>query len=233
MSDGVYAGYSGAIAALEDLEVIANNIANVGTTGFRRHQTNFESVYGDLLSFVRVSSSRIDLSPGSRQLTSDPLHAAVDGDGFFVVNAADGSELYTRRGDFHIDAQGQLALPNGQPVQGQGGSLVVPLDSRAELLPDGSLATEAGPIGRLRLVRFADSSGLEKVGGSLLKATAGVVPQDVENPRIAIGFVENSNVNLAAEMVGLIQASRAFEAAMRTVLIDDELTQSVVDRMLT
>ena len=228
MSDGVYAGYSGAIAALEDLEVIANNIANVGTTGFRRHQTNFESVYGDLLSFVRVSSSRIDLSPGSRQLTSDPLHAAVDGDGFFVVNAADGSELYTRRGDFHVDSQGQLALPNGQP----GGSLVVPLGSRAELLPDGSLATEAGPIGRLRLVRFADSTGLEKVGGSLLKATAGVVPEDVENPHIAIGFVENSNVNLASEMVGLIQASRAFEAAMRTVLIDDELTQSVVDRML-
>ena len=84
----------------------------------------------------------------------------------------------------------------------------------------------------MRVVRFADSSGLQKVGGSLLAATAGVVAQDVESPHLAIGLVENSNVNLAAEMVGLIQASRAFEAAMRTVLIDDELAQSVVNRIL-
>ena len=231
MSDGIYAAYSGAIASLEDLEVIANNVANVGTAGFRRHQTNFESVYGHQLSFVRASSSRIDLSPGSRQLTNNPLHAAIEGDGFFAVTRADGTELYTRRGDFHIDAGGRLVLPNGLPVQGEAGSLVIPEGSRAELTRDGTVMTEAGPIGRLRQVRFSDPSVLEKVGESLL-AAAGAVPEDVDNPGVAVGSVESSNVNLAAEMVGLIQASRAFEAAMRSVVIDDELTQAVIDRML-
>ncbi len=233
MSDGIYAAYTGAIASLEDLEVIANNVANVGTAGFRRHQTNFESVYGNQLSFVRASSSRIDLSPGSRQLTSNPLHAAIDGDGFFAVTRADGTELYTRRGDFRIDAGGQLVLPNGLVVQGEGGSLVVPEGARAELTRDGTLTTETGPIGRLRQVRFGDASELEKVGESLLAAVGGAVPEDVSSPGVAVGFVESSNVNLAAEMVGLIQASRAFEAAMRTVVIDDELTQAVINRMLT
>ena len=182
MSDGIYAAYAGAIASLEDLEVIANNVANVGTSGFRRHQTNFESVYGSQLAFVRASSSRIDLSPGSRQATNNPLHAAIDGDGFFAVTRADGTELFTRRGDFRIDAGGQLVLPNGLPVQGEAGSLVIPQGSRAELTRDGTLMTEAGPIGRLRQVRFGDSSVLEKVGESLLAAAAGAVPEDVSSP---------------------------------------------------
>lgn len=232
MSDAVYAAYTGALANLEDLEVIANNVANASTTGFRRHQTNFESVYGQALSFVRVSSSRIDLSPGARQATNDPLHAAIDGDAFFVVTGADGSELYTRRGDFRVDAGGQLVLPNGLAVQGDGGALVVPAGARAELGPDGSLLTEDGPIGRLRQVRFEDGSQLQKLGDSLLGAVAGAAPQDVDAPRLAVGFVEGSNVNLAAEMVGLIQASRAFEAAMKTVQIDDELVQSLIERTL-
>ncbi len=232
MSDGIYAAYSGAIASLEDLEVIANNVANVGTAGFRRHQTNFESVYGNQLSFVRASTSRIDMSPGSRQLTNNRLHAAIEGDGFFAVTRSDGTELYTRRGDFRIDASGQLVLPNGIPVLGEAGSLVIPEGSRAELTPDGTLMTEAGPIGRLRQVRFTDSSVLEKVGESLLAAAAGAAAEDGDTPGVAVGFVESSNVNLAAEMVGLIQASRAFEAAMRSVVIDDELTQAVIDRIL-
>ena len=70
------------------------------------------------------------------------------------------------------------------------------------------------------------------MGESLLAASPGTVPEDVDNPGVAVGAVESSNVNLAAEMVGLIQASRAFEAAMRSVVIDDELTQAVIDRML-
>ncbi|MEE9281579.1 MAG: flagellar hook basal-body protein [Myxococcota bacterium] len=232
MPDAIYAAYTGAIANLEDLEVIANNVANVGTSGFRRHQTNFESVYGPILSFVRVSGSRIDLSPGARKATNDPLHGAIEGDGLFVITGSDGTELYTRRGDFRVDAQGQLVLPNGLAVQGEGGALVVPPGSRAELTADGTVLTEAGPIGRLKQVRFADGSELEKVGNSLLAAAPGAAPEDVSDPKIAVGFVEGSNVNLAAEMVGLIQATRAFEAAMRTVLINDELTASLIQRMM-
>lgn len=232
MSDGIYAAYAGAIASLEDLEVISNNVANASTTGFRRHQTTFESVYGNLLSFVRVSNSRIDLSPGSHQSTNNPLHAAIDGDGFFVVTGSNGTELYTRRGDFRIDVQGQLVLPNGLPVQGEGGALVVPEGSRAELTSDGTLVTDDGPIGRLRQVRFADASSLQKVGGTLLAAVDGASAEAVESPKVAVGFIESSNVNLSAEMVNLIQASRAFEAMMRSVLIDDELTQNLIDRIL-
>jgi flagellar basal body rod protein FlgG len=131
-----------------------------------------------------------------------------------------------------MDVQGQLVLPNGLPVQGEGGALVIPQGSRAELTSDGTLVTEDGPIGRLRQVRFSDASSLQKVGETLLAAVDGAAAEAVDSPKVAVGFVESSNVNLSAEMVGLIQATRAFEAMMRSVLIDDELTQNLIDRVL-
>jgi flagellar basal body rod protein FlgG len=88
--------------------------------------------------------------------------------------------------------------------------------------------TQAGPIGRLRVVSFADPSLLEKAGNSLIRALPGADPQPIDTPRVSVGFVEGSNVNLAAEMASMIQTARSFEAAMRSLRTEDELTQSLL-----
>jgi flagellar basal body rod protein FlgG len=111
---------------------------------------------------------------------------------------------------------------------GSGGSLKIPTGSTAAFLSDGTLTTEDGPIGKLRIVTFDDPAALSKAGDSLISAGPTAGARDVEEPRIGVGFVEASNVNLAAEMVALIQASRAFEAAVKSIRTSDEMTASLI-----
>jgi flagellar basal body rod protein FlgG len=228
MSTGMYIAYSGASSAQAQLDVIANNVANASTTGFRRDQTLFDTVLGAAMPFARVADGQVDLAPGTHQLTKNPLNAAIDGEGFFVVQDGSGTEFYTRRGDFRINPAGELVLPNGLAVMGSGGSLTIPAGTTPRFLGDGTLTTEHGPIGRLRIVTFEDPSALSKAGGSLIAATPGAGVQDVETPRIGAGFVEASNVNLAGEMVALIQASRSFEASLQSIRVNDEMTQTLI-----
>lgn len=228
MPSGIYIAYTGAVAAQSELDVIANNVANVGTSGYRRDHAVFDTVLAAAMPYARIQPGQIDLSPGTHQPTNSPLHAAIDGDGFFVIQDAQGNEFYTRRGDFRLNAAGELVLPNGLPVQGQGGPLAVPPGARAELRADGTLTTENGPIGRLRIVRFADPAGLSKHGRSLIAASPEAGQEEVDNPRIAVGFVEASNVNLSQEMVGLIIATRAFESIMQSLRANDQLTQQLI-----
>jgi len=228
MSSGIYTAYSGAIASTEELEIIANNIANSGTTGYKRDHVRFDTVLGASMPFARAAEDRIDLATGPTRLTGNPLNAAVDGKGFFVIQGEGGQELYTRRGDFTLSGTGNLVLPNGQPVLGTGGPLALPPGARGELRGDGTLVADGTVVGKLRIVEFEDSSQLLKAGNSAIAAGPGAQPVEVENTRVAVGFVEESNVNLAAELVGMIQAQRSFEATMNSLLANDELTDSLI-----
>jgi flagellar basal body rod protein FlgG len=228
MPGGVYVAYTGAAAELAQLEVIANNIANADTAGFRRDRTVFDTVLAAAMPYAGVSEGSIDLTPGTPRLTGEPLHAALEEQGFFVVEGEGGEPLYTRRGDFRVDSQGRLVLPNGQAVLGEGGPIAIPAGQAASLRGDGAIETADGLVGRLQVVRFADPGRLEKVGNSLIRALPGAAPEAVDQPRVAVGFVEAANVSLAAEVAALIQTARAFEAAMRGLSTHDELTQSLL-----
>jgi flagellar basal body rod protein FlgG len=229
MGDGIYVAYTGVEAELAELESIANNIANASTSGFRRDRTTFDTVLAAAMPFASIQSGAMDLTPGTPQLTGNPVHGALQGENaFFAVEGEGGEVLYTRRGDFRLDAQGRLVLPNGRPVLGEGGALSIPQGSSAQLRGDAVVETQAGPIGRLRVVSFADPSLLEKAGNSLIRALPGADPQPIDTPRVSVGFVEGSNVNLAAEMASMIQTARSFEAAMRSLRTEDELTQSLL-----
>jgi flagellar basal-body rod protein FlgG len=226
MPEGIYVAFAGALANQRALDVIANNIANVSTSGFKRDTTLFDAELGAELHFADAEASRLDLTIGQQQLTGDPLQAAIDGDGFFVVEGEDGQEYYTRRGDFRLSADGWLTLPNGMRVTGSG--LRVPAGSRAQLTGSGTLVVDDVASGRLLIKRFEDTTGLEKVGESLIRAPEDTPAIEVDQPALAVGYVESSNVNLAAEMVALITASRAFEAAVRSMTIQDQLTQQLI-----
>ena len=230
VSSGLYTSLSGAVANLDQVEVVANNIANASTTGFRRDQLRFDTILGSALPFASAAAGRVDLSPGTSRLTSNPLNAALDGEGFFVIAGPDGQELYTRRGDFRLTPEGVLTLPSGAVVQGGGGPITVPPGARPELRADGTVTANGAPVGKLRVVRFESAEGLTKAGESAIAADPASPPQDVESPRLAVGFVEESNVDLSSELVNLILAQRSFEASMNSLRINDELTQSLIQQ---
>ena len=229
MGSGSYVAYTGALANQLALDVIANNVANVSTSGFRRDNTIFDSQLGARLHFASAESSRIDLSPGQQQLTGSPLNAAIAGEGFFAVLMPDGQQFYTRRGDFRQEESGMLVLPGGLPVLGVGGPIQVPAGKSAQISGDGTVYADGQPYGRLRVVEFERPEQLVKEGESLIRATESTSLREVVHPRLAVGYVEASNVNLAAEMVSLITASRSFEAAVRSMTIQDELTARLIN----
>ncbi len=228
MSAGLYTSLSGALANIDHVESIANNVANSDTTGFKRHQIRFDTVLGAALPFARTAETRVDTSPGTSRLSGNPLHASIDGRGFFVVEGENGQEVYTRRGDFRLTATGELTLPNGQPVLGTAGRITLPQDADVALGSDGSVAVNGTIVARLRIVEFDSPEFLEKAGDSTVRAPAEAGLQESENPRIAPGFVETSNVSLSAELVNLILAQRSFEASMNSLRINDELTQTLI-----
>jgi len=230
MSSGLYTSLSGAIANLQQIEVVANNVANSDTAGFRRDQLRFDTVLGAALPFARTADDRVDLTPGTFKLTGNPLHAAIDGEGFFAIQNPDGSETYTRRGDFRLTAAGLLTLPSGASVLGTGGPITIPPGARAEIAADGSVSADGAIVGQLRVVRFDAPELLEKAGESGVRATAEAGLQDVPDARVAAGFVEQSNVDLSGELVTLILAQRSFEASMNSLRINDELTQSLIQQ---
>jgi flagellar basal body rod protein FlgG len=228
MGSGSYVAYTGALANQMALDVIANNVSNVSTSGFRRDNTIFDSALGARLHFASAESSRLDLSPGQQQLTGNALNAAIDGNGFFAVLMPDGKQLYTRRGDFRQEESGMLVLPSGLPVLGVGGPIQVPAGKTAQISGDGTVYADGQPYGRLRVVEFEGAEHLVKEGESLIRAEDGALLREIVHPRLAVGYVEASNVNLAAEMVSLITASRNFEAAVRAMTVQDELTARLV-----
>lgn len=228
MGSGSYVAYTGALANQLALDVIANNVANISTSGFRRDNTIFDSQLGARLHFASAESSRIDLSPGQQQLTGSPLNAAIAGEGFFAVLMPDGQQFYTRRGDFRQEESGMLVLPGGLPVLGVGGPIQVPAGTGAQISGDGTVYADGQPYGRLRVVEFDSHEQLVKEGESLIRATESASLREIVHPRLAVGYVEASNVNLAAEMVSLITASRSFEAAVRSMTIQDELTARLI-----
>ena len=229
MSSGTYVSFTGADAAMHALEIVANNVANANTAGFRRDTTLFDSVLAANMPFVEAQNGTIDLSPGTLRQTNNPLHAALQsGDTFFVVEGKDGSEQLTRRGDFRLDGQGRLVLPNGLPVLGTSGALSVPAGTQARLDGKGRLMSPDGEIGRLRVVRLEDATGLEKVGGNTLRPPAGANLEDVAEPNLAVGAVEQSNVKLASEMVAMMQAARSFEASIKAMQVQDQTSEQLI-----
>jgi flagellar basal body rod protein FlgG len=223
MSSGHYVAYSGAAARLGALETIANNVANADTAGFRRDRTLFDMVLGAERAFVKTSSGQVDTTPASARLTGSPLHAAITGSGYFAVQSPSGGERYTRRGDFQIDDLGQLVLPDGSVALGNGGPIGVPPGAAVELRGDGVVVANGEEVGRLRVVDFGERPEFTKTRDGLLASRGPGTP--VERPQLQVGFVEASNVNVAAEMVALIQAARAFEASLQAMRTSDSLTQ--------
>jgi len=233
MNSGMYSALSGNLSALRRLDVIANNLANASTAGFKADQIQFESVLAGVknpstqdptLSSERFST---DFSAGGLQKSDNSLDLALDGNGFFVVNTPQGP-AYTRQGNFHRSAAGKLVNADGYEVQGQGGAISI-TGGQVEIAANGTVTSDGAASGVLAQVDFPKPYALTKTGGGLFVPAD---PQATPTPSSAVvrqGYLENSNVKVIVEMARMIETSRYFESCSKAVKSYDDMANKAAN----
>jgi len=223
----IYTAMTGAKHALEQQATTSHNLANATTTGFRAQIDQFRAVpvQGAILStraFVVDSTTGSDFRAGAIQQTGRELDVAVQGDGWIAVQAADGSEAYTRNGSLKQDENGVLLTRDGLTVMGDGGPLSIPpgrniamgKDGTISLVPDGSEATGLTTVGRLKLVNPPEAD-LVRGDDGLFRLKDGEAAEADSNVVLISGALESSNVNVVDEMVNMISLARQFDMQMK------------------
>jgi flagellar basal-body rod protein FlgF len=223
----IYTAMTGAKHLLDQQAVVAHNLANANTTGFRAEMSAFRAVpvIGDGLktrAFVVDSTVGADLTPGVLQQTGRPLDVAVQGAGFIAVQTADGGEAYTRAGDLQVSVNGQLQTRNGNAVLGDGGPIAIPPASTLTIASDGTVSVvpivgvpnAVATVGRIKLVNPSESE-IERGGDGLFRMKSGNPAELDANVALASGTLEQSNVNVVEAMVSLIENARQFDMQMK------------------
>jgi flagellar basal-body rod protein FlgF len=229
MENALLVGLSRQMALSHELDIVANNIANIDTTGFKSDNAAFSEYLmprasdGEFpgsdkrVSFVQDRATWVDFSPGSIQRTGDPLNVAIDGDGYLAVQTARG-QRYTRNGALQINGSGQLVTSEGDAVVGGSGPITFQAtDHDVAISPSGIITVREGagtadsPRGQLQLVAFDKQERLQKDGGSTFMAPNGVTPGPASpNTHLVQGAIEKSNVNAVGEMARMIQITRSY-----------------------
>lgn len=221
----IYVGMAGAKMDMQRQEVLANNLANVSTTGFRAELQAIRAVpvRGDG-STTRVYSLETtvgyDDSQGAITTTGRPLDVALQGKAMLGVSALDGTEAYTRFGSLTVNNEGVLMTQSGLPVMGDGGPITIPQNSQASIAPDGTISAKEASgkitsIGKLKLVT-PETKLTRGEDGLFRNPEGGDLPADA-NARVQDGALEGSNVNPVETMISMIAAARQFEAQMKLI----------------
>lgn len=239
-----------------NIDVIAHNLANVNTTGFKKSRADYQDLLYQEIKSAGASSSPSTMVPtgieigqgvrmvstekifnqGNFKQTENPLDIAIEGQGFFQVTKPDGLVAYTRTGEFKVDSEGRLVTADGYTVEPQ---ITIPQDALAVTIsPDGIISvTQPGnptptQVGNLELARFVNPSGLQPVGRNLYVPTAASGEAATATPgseglgTLAQGFLEMSNVSVVEEMVNMIAAQRAYEINSKSIQTTDEMLQT-------
>jgi len=236
----IYLSMAGAKTNFAQQEVLANNLANVSTTGFRAelHAVRAVPVRGDGAS-TRVYSLETtvgyDDSAGNITVTNRPLDVAVMGKSWLSVQGLDGTEAYTRSGHFVVDNQGNLVTPEGLPVLGDGGPINLPPNTQPSIAPDGTISARGAngtsqPVGRLKLV--TPETRLQRGEDGLFRSPDGDLPAD-PTARLQDGALEGSNVNPIETMVQMIAAQRQYETQTRMMQTAEQNEKSASQLLST
>lgn len=236
MDNPGYAALTRQSGLVRELQVIAHNIANLSTTGFRREGVLFSEYVRGLdrqeapLSMAAANARQTYLTQGGLTMTGGALDLAIEGPGFFLVETPDGERL-TRAGHFSTDAAGEMVTADGHRLLDIGGAPVfVPADAgQIAIARDGTLSADGQPLARIGLVQPEDPAQLRRAGGTLHIPDGPLEP--VTGAAILQGFLEESNVNPITEMARLIQVQRAYETGQKFLDREDERIRGVVQTL--
>jgi flagellar basal-body rod protein FlgF/flagellar basal-body rod protein FlgG len=242
-------GLSRQMTLERQMDVVANNVANVNTTGYKADKSLFQEYLASgaheddfrgsdrRVSYVTDRATWHDFSQGTAEATKNPLDVAIDGKGFLAVQTPRG-ERYTRDGSLQINAQGQLVTSAGYPVLGNAGPIVFqPTDKAVTINADGGVSVLEGLSridsirGKLRLVSFAQAQKLVKEGANLYAPGEGNPAQPDATSKVRQGFIEKSNVNSVAEMSKMIEVTRAYTQISAMLQQQGDLRKSALDKL--
>jgi flagellar basal-body rod protein FlgF len=235
-------GLSRQIALQRQIEVVANNMANMNTTGFKAEQLLFEEYLSPVardrdfamldqqVSFTDDWATVHDFSPGPTVDTGNALDVALQGEGFLVVQTPAGDK-YTKAGSLGVSRDGQLVDPSGYPIMGTNGPIqFLPSETDIEIASDGTVSSSQGIKGALRMVEFADPQNVERFGNNLW---TGGTPQPATATTIKQGAIERSNVSGVSQMSQMLEIQRAYESVSNLIQKHDEQRRSAIQKLGT
>ena len=243
MENSIYLGLSRQLALFRNMNIIANNIANANTSGYRAQNLLFEEFLADPrgdtvdrnaddeLSFVYNRAQYQNSQPGSLRYTGNALDAALAGPGFFGIQGPNNETLYTRGGKFQLDAEGTLRTSAGFAVSGQGGgTITVPPNSTEISIDDnGFVSNQDGQLGQISIVEFENIQILEPTGNGLYRSPEEGVA--AENTRVKQGQVEGSNVEPVIEMTRMIETMRGYQSTQRLLESENERLRGMIQSL--
>ena len=250
MQNALLVGLSRQVALGRELDVIANNIANLNTSGFKSDGAVFEEFISPTaradnfpaadrrVSFVQDRATWIDLSQGPLERTGNSLDVAINGSGFLVVQTPSG-ERYTRNGALQINNSGELVTAEGYQVLGEAGPITFqPKDRNITISQDGTISAREGSNtatesqrGQLRVVSFDQPGRLQKGGAGVFLAPAGLTPQADKLSRVMQGSVEKSNVRSVMEMTRMIEVTRSYTQIATLLSQQSELQRTAIEKL--
>jgi flagellar basal-body rod protein FlgF/flagellar basal-body rod protein FlgG len=250
MQNALLVGLSRQVALGRELEVIANNIANINTTGFKADGSVFAEYVSPTasadnflgadrrVSFVQDRATWVDMSQGPLERTNNPLDVAVNGKGYLVVQTPRG-ERYTRNGALQINSTGELVTSEGYQVLGESGPITFqPKDRNITISEDGTISAQEGnntatesQRGQLRIVSFDQPGQLQKDGSSTFAAPANAAPQADKISRIVQGVVEKSNVRSVIEMSRMIEVTRTYTQIANVLAQQADLQRTAIEKL--
>jgi flagellar basal-body rod protein FlgF len=242
MDTALFVALSRQAVLRREMDVVANNIANVDTAGFKVESLISETESRPVsagkdsgprnVQYVLDKGLARDFGQGAMTTTGAPLDVAIEGDGFFQINT-DAGERYTRDGRFTVDPAGVLVTASGHPVGGEGGAeiLIDPKKGPVTIARDGIISQGEERIGKLGVVRFASLAGLSKDGDGLYRNDANVAAQAAPDAVLHQGSFEGSNVNAVLEVTRMIEVTREYEKISKLMDQTAELDRRSIERL--
>ncbi len=259
MIRSLYTAATGMEAQQTKMDTIANNLANAGTTGFKKTRVDFEDLLSETIQAprqvdprggsqpvplqvglgVRTASTTRSFSQGDMENTSNPLDIAIEGQGFLRVVRPNGEYAFTRAGNMKVDAEGRLVTQRGELIEP---NITVPRDTMSvSIASDGTMSaklpnrTDQLELGRLELSTFVNPAGLEAIGGNLYVQSSASGAPTFGRPgeqglgTIAQGYLETSNVQAVEEMVAMISTQRSYELNSKVISTADQMLQKLTN----
>jgi flagellar basal-body rod protein FlgF len=238
MDSGYYAAGTALVTSTQQMDTIANNLANASTVGYRAEKDIFSSVLADasnagassldkaINNYGIMSGTILDQSQGALQKTGNDLDVAIQGPGYFVVQTANGP-MYTRNGSFQVSGKGQLVTQTGDAVMGESGTLTM-LPGKVSISADGTISVNGAVSGKIHIVDFPAGTKVESAGNTYYTAPPDTAETSTDSD-VRQGFLESSNVNPILGLVDLITAQRSAETMQRAL----SMFNSEIDKTAT
>lgn len=237
MGSGKYGAVSGLIGRMQMLDNISEQLSSIKAHAYKKGVQTFEAQLAEAnsgmaskgVNYTRISNESIDFTPGQLEYTGDPLNVALNGDGFFQVQQADGSFGYTRKGLFKLNSEGTLIDTNGRQVMSAAGGPITLPDPNVDISPDGSIWYQGEQVARIGVFQFADKSILRRAPGSLFLPKDKSQPTPLSDPQLVQRNLESSNVDMMQTMVRMTSNLRTFESIQKALSVYDSMDSKDAD----